>query len=819
MLNIKSIGERWFKNRLVFISYFVTYFISYLLLILIIDKNSQCFISPIIWIPLGILVILYAIQVKSIINKWWSLIFLSIYCLFLAGSYFAKMTLNLNNEDFEWTKFHGFWDTNFIPCFLILLLLIFVFKMIASKKLLNINFFNFEYKKNSKLYFHILSQFATMFIVTSNQFVQSFLSNKLFAVSDIKKVPYAGQLFWYSLGMYLFFSLITYSAVKGIAYLCENKPTPALALSTSFLLAFVFNYSIQAGITDQGSWYGYYIASGATIFQIVFIAICFLFIYVLINRYLLATIINVIIGVLISYINIVKFSARNEPLLLSDLYWMGDIGFFKNYVDDNTLLVALTLIAWVIFALYYFRKSCLPGKIYKNLKLRLTLIATIILSFVTVLTVFSNEEDGRIPDKIPVLSAVYNLYDVNWLGTSANARFQSLSFIWLKQLTISDMEKPKGYTQDKIDEIYKKYTKIADEINTTRTENISDLTVIFILSESLSDPSRIPGISLSAPVLPQIQQIQAGTTSGLMKSDGYGGGTANMEFQSLTGLPMYNFNDMISILYTEIVPDMNYMPSISNAFAPKNRIAIHLSDATHYARNTVYAKLKFNKFIARSGSDTIADEVEIFGGYPSDKSTYDNILSEIDTNKNQFFSVMTMQNHGMWSETDFSDITASGEGLTSDQNASLTNYARLLSYTDSSTAEFLQKLEGIDKKITVVFYGDHLPGLYPQTMFNDNPELQYLTDYFIWSNHGTTKDYYPLVNSSDFPAELLAHTNSRVSPYYALLTEVLNKASVDKDKLDSDGKQIANDLKMIQYDLTEGENYINNYKYFFEFPE
>ena len=814
---MKSIGELCFKNRLVFITYFSTYFISYLLLILIIGTKSQCCISPITWIFLGIFIILYAIQVKQNVNKWWSLLFLGIYFLFLVGSYFTKMTMNLNNEDFEWTKFHDFWDMNFIPCFLILLLLTFVFKIIDSKKLLNKKFFSF--KKNSKLDIHILSQFATMFIVTSNQFVQSFLSNKLFVVNDIKKAPYVGQLFWYSLGMYLFFSLITYSAVRGITYLCKNTPTPALALSTSFLLAFIFNYTIQVGITDQGSWYGYYTASGATIFQIVFIVICFLFLYALINRYLLATVINIIIGALISYVNMVKFSARNEPLLLSDLSWIGDIGFFKDYVDDNTLLVALTLIAWVIFALYYFRKSCLPGEIYKKLNPRLVLIASIVLSFVSVLTVFSNEEDGRIPEHIPVLSAVYNLYDVNWLGTSANARFQSLSFVWLKQLTISDMEKPTGYSQDKIDEIYQKYVKKADEINTTRTENISDQTVIFILSESLADPARVPGVTLSAPVLPQIQQIQVRTTSGLMKSNGYGGGTANMEFQSLTGLPMYNFNDMISILYTDVVPDMNYIPSISDAFDPKNRIAIHLSDATHYARNTVYAKLKFNKFIARSGSDTIANKVEIFGGYPSDKSTYDNVLSEIDTNKNQFFSVMTMQNHGMWSETDLSDITASGEGLTSDQNASLTNYARLLSYTDSSTAEFLQQLEGIDKKITVVFYGDHLPGLYPQTMFKDNPELQYLTDYFIWSNHGTVKDDYPLVNSSDFPAELLAHTNSRVTPYYALLTEVLNKASVDKDKLDSEGKQIANDLRMIQYDLTEGKNYINNYKEFFTFPE
>ena len=79
------------------------------------------------------------------------------------------------------------------------------------------------------------------------------------------------------------------------------------------------------------------------------------------------------------------------------------------------------------------------------------------------------------------------------------------------------------------------------------------------------------------------------------------------------------------------------------------------------------------------------------------------------------------------------------------------------------------------------------------------------------------KYVYPLVNSSDFPAELLAHTNSRVSPYYALLTEVLNKASVDKAELDTEGKEIANDLKMIQYDLTEGKGYILKYSDFFEF--
>lgn len=540
-------------------------------------------------------------------------------------------------------------------------------------------------------------------------------------------------------------------------------------------------------------------------------------VYIIINRYLPATVFNFVFGILVSFVNAKKFALRSEPLLVADFTWLNDIGFFKEYVSENTLLLTVTGALWIIIILYYIRKKCLPGQIFKNWKHRLAIATTIVMAFSGVLLIFKNQEDGRISEHIPVLSSVYNLYNVNWQGINANTRFQSLSFVWLKQMTITDIEKTAKYSKNEIEKLYKKYTNIATEINATRTENISDQTVIFILSESLADPERVSGVSLSAPVLPQIQQIQFETTSGLMKSDSYGGGTANMEFQTLTGLPMYNFNDMISVLYTEVVPDMTYIPSISNAFEPDNRLAIHLSDTTHYARNSFYTKLKFGKFIATSGSDDEAEEVNTLGAYPSDTSTYDNILSQIDTSQSQFFSVMTMQNHGPWLATDLTDITASGEELTSDQNASLINYARLLSYTDSSTAEFLQQLEGIDKKITVVFYGDHLPGIYPNSIFKDNPELQYLTDYFIWSNHGTVKDDYPLVNSSDFPAELLAHTNSRVTPYYALLTEVLNKASVDKDKLDGEGKQIANDLKMIQYDLTEGKGYILKHSDFFEF--
>ncbi|WEM62523.1 sulfatase-like hydrolase/transferase [Streptococcus parauberis] len=46
----------------------------------------------------------------------------------------------------------------------------------------------------------------------------------------------------------------------------------------------------------------------------------------------------------------------------------------------------------------------------------------------------------------------------------------------------------------------------------------------------------------------------------------------------------------------------------------------------------------------------------------------------------------------------------------------------MLSYTDIYTKQFLDALSKVDKKVTVVFYGDHLPGLYPDSVFKQNPK-------------------------------------------------------------------------------------------------
>ena len=191
------------------------------------------------------------------------------------------------------------------------------------------------------------------------------------------------------------------------------------------------------------------------------------------------------------------------------------------------------------------------------------------------------------------------------------------------------MDKPEGYSSVRIEEIVKKYSELASEINKTRTTNIENQTLIFVLSESFSNPANIPNVTISQNVIPNIHEVMSMTTSGTMKSVSYGGGTANMEFQSLSGLPFYNFSSSVSLAYIEVIPKLNYFPSISNYFSPEDRIVIHPSGANNYNRYNIYKELGFAKFIAQSGTAYPISNPVIVGSSISDSTTYSNILENI----------------------------------------------------------------------------------------------------------------------------------------------------------------------------------------------
>lgn len=761
-------------------------------------------------------VIVLAIYTSKILSKRF-LIQISIsYVIYLTISYFIVITRNLNNGKFDlWAldKNH-FWETNGTLTVVIIISLSFIFKQLMKYT----NYLNkvslFLEDSNS---YHLLQSLLVGSIIIQNSKLLIEIRNNLKTFVDVSdSISYLLPLFKIFIIILILISVLVFVTIDGSEKLRKNQPSLSLVLSTSLLLALIFNYTLQYGVHKNSDLLGKYIFPGATMFQIFVLSTIFVLFFIITNNFVPTALMIIILGTIVSIANMLKNSMRNEPLLITDFVWLREIDLLLGFLDIWMIFYLVLVFLFPVVFYLIFRNRVLVGKIILRKRIRYSLIAILCTILFSIFAVFRDEKDGKISDNIPIISTLNNWVDVTWMGFSTNARYKSVMYVWTKQLSKRIMEVPDDYNEMSIKRLAKKYQKIADQINETRTENISDQTVIYILSESLSNPNRIEGVSLSQNVLSNIDVIKSETTSGLMKSDGYGGGTANMEFQSLTGLPYYNFSNSVSILYTEVVPKMSIFPTISDAFESKNRIVIHPAGANNYNRNNIYRSLGFDKRLFAFDTKSKISNPEYLGASVSDTTTYNNILSNLDTNSSQFFSVITMQNHVPWRIGYPAEIVGKGVGFSETENNSLTEYARLLSFTDQATEISLSKLKKVDKKITVVFYGDHLPGFYPESAFSSNSESRYQTDYFIWSNWQEKKLNYPLVNSSDFTAELLAQTNSKVSPYYALLTKVLDEASIDKKKLSKEGKEIAHDLKLLQYDITLGKGYIRQYDDFFQ---
>jgi phosphatidylglycerol--membrane-oligosaccharide glycerophosphotransferase len=753
-------------------------------------------------------------------KKWFPLKLIVSYFIYNTLSYLTEITLYLNNPKYKvWNlQKNPFFRTN---SFLVIGIL---FALTVVLVLLRYHYDRVSNRKrhrdeiNENYQYVILSQLLITFIVTDKNFSTLIYRTDNFLYKALEIGKYSAQQFWLT-NDFLFFLFPLLSALgflytKGQRDFVKNKSSLSLAFFSSVTTAIVLNYFLQFSLGRTEPFLGiHFTIPDAILFQILVLTAVIFFVYICINQYWIASCLVLLVSVFFVIANFIKFGMRREPVLPSDLTWLSKPATLLGFVDSSqivfTVMSLLAIVALSVFGMKFFFK----GKIISSWKIQVLLIITMFFSFRNVMSIFSDKENGKIRSNVPIITTLNNYQDINWLGNTSNARYKGLAYVWMNQLTTEVIQKPEGYSKERLAKIQEKYRKLAEVINKERNGYLSDQTVIYILSESFSDPRKISTVEVTQNPIPNIENIMQTHTSGQMQSDGYGGGTANMEFQTLTGLPFYNISQTVSVLYTEVFPKIHDVPSISNVYATEDKIAIHLAGKSNYSRDIVYSRLDFKDFIT---TNTKGVKYRNEGISPSDESTYDLVIENLSPQKGQFFSVMTMQNHSPWLEANPDTLDAKGQGFTSEENSKLTFYSRLLYQTDAATQAFLEKLSKIDKKITVVFYGDHLPGLYPESAFKDYPEGQYQTDYFIWSNFDAPKMDYPLVNSSDFSAMVFEQTNSKVSPYYALLTEVLKKASVDKKALEGEALEIADDLKMVEYDLISGKGYLT--KDFFKVP-
>lgn len=594
------------------------------------------------------------------------------------------------------------------------------------------------------------------------------------------------------------------------------------------------------------------------VLNVILVALLYLMLLMLFNRFWTASIVILAVGIIVAAIEHFKVEIRYEAILPADLGFLGsNTGNMLTFIPAGahvTILVALGAFAVLLALILVLRHfDGRKGRMIRTDNLSLNLTSRLILLLLPILVFalycihvsttdsLANKFSRALGDTPSMWDSVYD------------AQRNGPLVAFTRQLKPKIMDKPSNYSEETMKKVAARYQKEAETINASRTNNLTDSTVVYVLSESFSDPSRVPGLKTNKDSMPNIRKIKAGTTSGLMLSSGYGGGTANLEYMGLSGLSMANFESSLSSPYQQLVPSQHWTPTINQLWgAPVNSLGYHPYESSMYSRATNYKKFGFSHFYTLTGPDVIKYQDKIDESpYVSDKSSYDSALEGIRSGKtNKFIQIITMQNHMPYHEwyenNDYTAESTTGTPLGDDEQQSIETYQKGVEITDQATQEFLNELDALDKPVTVVFYGDHLPGIYSSASEDDNNSLAlHLTDYFIWSNkasssQGNKASDAAYSSPNFFVAQAADHMNAKVSPYLAFLTEmhskiaameppVVNKIQgwdripegqniyldqngnpMSTDDFDKETKQLLADYKLIQYDITAGKNYLKD---------
>ena len=594
------------------------------------------------------------------------------------------------------------------------------------------------------------------------------------------------------------------------------------------------------------------------VLNVILVALLYLMLLMLFNRFWTASIVILAVGIIVAAIEHFKVEIRYEAILPADLGFLGsNTGNMLTFIPAGahvTILVALGAFAVLLALILVLRHfDGRKGRMIRTDNLSLNLTSRLILLLLPILVFalycihvsttdsLANKFSRALGDTPSMWDSVYD------------AQRNGPLVAFTRQLNPKIMDKPSNYSEETMKKVAARYQKEAETINASRTNNLTDSTVVYVLSESFSDPSRVPGLKTNKDSMPNIRKIKAGTTSGLMLSSGYGGGTANLEYMGLSGLSMANFESSLSSPYQQLVPSQHWTPTINQLWgAPVNSLGYHPYESSMYSRATNYKKFGFSHFYTLTGPDVIKYQGKIDESpYVSDKSSYDSALEGIKSGKtNKFIQIITMQNHMPYHEwyenNDYTAESTTGTPLGDDEQQSIETYQKGVEITDQATQEFLNELDALDKPVTVVFYGDHLPGIYSSASEDDNNSLAlHLTDYFIWSNkasssQGNKASDAAYSSPNFFVAQAADHMNAKVSPYLAFLTEmhskiaameppVVNKIQgwdripegqniyldqngnpMSTDDFDKETEQLLADYKLIQYDITAGKNYLKD---------
>lgn len=480
-----------------------------------------------------------------------------------------------------------------------------------------------------------------------------------------------------------------------------------------------------------------------------------------------------ILWLLLGIINGVILSNRVTPFTGPDLHLLTDgMAVLNKYLPAWGVVLALILLGF--FALLLLILLIKAPKYKRKVKFRYDLLLVVIG-----VALFAGATQLALEKR--VLS--------NYFGNIAFA-YEDYGYPYCLAVTIFDtgISCPRDYSDKEITRIEK------TEDNLPATNEDSKPNIIFVQLESFFDPTLVEYLNISEDPIPNFRKLMKEYTSGYYKVPSVGAGTANTEFESITGMSLHYFGPG-EYPYKSILKETTCE---SAPYVLKNlgysTHAVHNNEANFYGRRSIFPNLGFDTFTSAEYMSEEEDKNPL--GWTKDEVLTDEIIKCLDsTEESDYIYTISTQGHGAYPEEQLIDdpeITVSGAG-TETQNNQWEYYCNEIHEMDNFVKELTDALADYPEDVILVMYGDHLPtmGLTVEDLKN---KYLFQTQYVMWDNFGLEKK------------------NENLAAYQ-MAAEVMDRAGIHEGTIFRYHQARRNtrnyqvDLETLQYDVLYGKKY------------
>lgn len=365
-------------------------------------------------------------------------------------------------------------------------------------------------------------------------------------------------------------------------------------------------------------------------------------------------------------------------------------------------------------------------------------------------------------------------------------------YCFARSLFDRGISKPDTYDEDTVD-------NILEDMKKQKTNEVEEKpNIIFIQLESFMDLKRMQGVTYSEEPTPVYSSLRKTCPGGFLKVPSVGAGTANTEFEILTGMTLDYFGageyPYKTVLQDETCESMAY-----NLRELGYRTGVlHNNTGSFYSRNKVFANLGFDYFVSSEYMENLSYNPI---GWAKDKVLTGQIQHILKaTSEPDLIYTITVQDHGKYPAELLENPHIKVSGFAPEdeerQNA-FTYYVNQCHETDAFLGSLIATLNAFEEPVVLVLYGDHLPNLdiTEEELASGN---LFQTEYVIWSNKKMLEDYeLSKKNENLYAYQLSAHVLKLFGMNNGLLTK-FHQMYHNYDNYKSN-------LKILQYDMLYGK--------------